>query len=177
VASRCKITACGSSIIGKGPAVSACAVEESRATNAAIGKAALVCAGSAKEAHSSAAGGGEHGRTSGHRTVRKPAPIVEVALIAKFCVIPELFVIPMPLMVREKNPGPTSNVKRLAPVLKAMPFTSVLAESETLVVFETPKVPVSEAPLGTVAGVQLAAVFKSPLIGLRFHLALPPWLE
>ena len=32
---------------------------------------------------------------------------------------------------------------------------------------------VSAGPFGTVAGVQLAAVFQSPLVGLKFHVALP----
>ena len=41
------------------------------------------------------------------------------------------------------------------------------------VTFERAKVAVSVAELGTVAGVQLAAVFQLPLAGLRFHVALP----
>jgi hypothetical protein len=63
--------------------------------------------------------------------------------------------------------------KAFAPELKTMLLTSVLAENETLVVLETPKVAVSLGPLGTVDGVQLPAVFQSPLAGLRFQLALP----
>jgi len=39
--------------------------------------------------------------------------------------------------------------------------------------FETPKVAVSEGPLGTVAGVQLVAIFQLPLVALVFHVALP----
>jgi len=31
----------------------------------------------------------------------------------------------------------------------------------------------SAGPFGTVAGVQFAAVFQSPLVGLRFQVALP----
>jgi hypothetical protein len=42
-----------------------------------------------------------------------------------------------------------------------------------LLVFEASNVPLSEGPLGTVAGVQLAGVFQSPLVGLRFQVALP----
>jgi len=57
--------------------------------------------------------------------------------------------------------------------VKSMPFTSVLAESETPVVFDTSNVAVSDDPFGTVDGVQFAAVFQSPLMGLRFHVALP----
>ena len=54
-----------------------------------------------------------------------------------------------------------------------MPLTSVFAEIETLVVFETANVAISAGPLGTVIGVQLAAVFQSPEPGLRSHVALP----
>jgi len=39
--------------------------------------------------------------------------------------------------------------------------------------FETPKVAVSAGILGTVAGVQFAAVFQSLLAGFRFQVALP----
>jgi hypothetical protein len=35
------------------------------------------------------------------------------------------------------------------------------------------KVAISAAPLGTVAGVQFAAVFQSPVAGARFQVALP----
>ena len=44
---------------------------------------------------------------------------------------------------------------------------------ETSVVFERAKVAISAGPLGTVAGVQLPAVFQSPEVGLRSHVALP----
>ena len=64
-------------------------------------------------------------------------------------------------------------VNALAPAGKTMPFTSVGCEVETLVTFETPNVAVSSGELGTVSGVQLAAVFQSSLIGLKFHVALP----
>jgi hypothetical protein len=53
-----------------------------------------------------------------------------------------------------------------------MPFTSVSAEKEMPVVFETSKVAVSEGSFGTVCGIQLAAVFQSPEVGLLFHVAL-----
>jgi hypothetical protein len=33
----------------------------------------------------------------------------------------------------------------------------------------------SVEPFGTVFGVQFIAVFQSPLFGLRFQVALPPW--
>jgi hypothetical protein len=54
-----------------------------------------------------------------------------------------------------------------------IPLTSVDAEMETLVTFEEPNVAVSEGSLGIVIGVQLAAVFQSPEVGLRSHVALP----
>jgi len=53
-----------------------------------------------------------------------------------------------------------------------MLFTSVLAERETDVLLEVANVAVSGGPLGTVVGVQLAAVFQSLELGLVFHVAL-----
>src|SRR5438552_15778508 len=49
-----------------------------------------------------------------------------------------------------------------------VPILVVSAETEMLVTFETSKV---ATPVGTVFGVQLAAVFQSLLIGFRFHVA------
>ena len=51
---------------------------------------------------------------------------------------------------------------------------------ETLVVFERANVAVSADPLGTVGGVQFVAVFQSPEVGLRSHVALPAspsWIQ
>ena len=42
-----------------------------------------------------------------------------------------------------------------------------------MVVRDRAKVAISAGPFGTVAGVQFAAVPQSPLLGLRFHVALP----
>jgi len=42
----------------------------------------------------------------------------------------------------------------------------------TLVILEAPNVAVSAAPLGTVVGVQLVAVFQSLLAGFKFQVAL-----
>src|SRR2546430_2869730 len=92
--------------------------------------------------------------------------------LTKFCAIPELFVIPVPLMVK-RGEAVSVIVNALAPASNTMAFTSVLAETEMAVVFETAKVAVSDAPFVTLAGVQFAAVFQSPLTGLRFHVALP----
>ena len=93
----------------------------------------------------------------------------------KFCVVPELFVIPVPLMV--SVPWLAVTVKELAPGAKVMPSTVVFAEIEMAVVFEIAKVAVSADPLGTVAGVQFVAVFQSPETGLRSHVALPACTE
>ncbi len=64
-------------------------------------------------------------------------------------------------------------VKALAPGAKVMPSNVVKADCVTLVVLDVAKVAVSVAAFGTVAGVQLAAVFQSPLVGFRFQVALP----
>src|SRR2546423_15115464 len=85
--------------------------------------------------------------------------------------IPELLVTPEPLTVKCAREVWVI-VKGLALGLKTMPFTSVVPEFEMLVVFEMSKVAVSDGPFGTVAGVQLAAVFQLPLVGLRFQVAL-----
>ena len=61
----------------------------------------------------------------------------------------------------------------MAVELNVMPFTSVFAEIETLVVFERPNVAASDDPSGRVAGLQFALVFQSPERALRFHVALP----
>ena len=53
--------------------------------------------------------------------------------------------------------------------------TVVISEIEILVVLETPKVAMSAGPLGTVAGVQLAAMFQSLFVGFRSQVALPAW--
>jgi len=94
----------------------------------------------------------------------------------KFCVVPELFVMPVPLSVSEKL-GLAVIVKLLAPGEKVMPSTVVFAEIEMAVVFEVAKVAVSADPLGAVAGVQFIAVFQSPEPGLRSHVALPARTE
>jgi len=95
--------------------------------------------------------------------------------VTKFCVAPELFVMPVPLMVSVKL-GLTVMVYAEAAGVNVIPLTSVFAEMETFVVFERPNVAVSVEALGTVIGVQLAAVFQSPEPGLRSHIALPAWL-
>ena len=44
-----------------------------------------------------------------------------------------------------------------------------------VVVLDTPNVAVSDSPLGTLAGVQFAAVCQTLLAGLRFHVELPAY--
>jgi len=92
-------------------------------------------------------------------------------------VTPELFVMPTPLMVNVK-PGLAVMVKGLRRAFESntIPLTSVLAEIERSVVLDKSKKAVSDAPLGTVAGLQFVLVFQSPERGLRFHVALPAWL-
>jgi hypothetical protein len=92
--------------------------------------------------------------------------------LTKFSVIPELFVIPMPLMNNEERKGAVI-VNALAPALNTIPFTSVNAEREISILLERANVAVSVGPFGTVAGVQFVAVFQSLLPGLRFQVALP----
>jgi hypothetical protein len=81
---------------------------------------------------------------------------------------------PAPVMFNE-SPGLESEVtvKALAPELNTISFTSVLAERETPVILDALNVAVSEGPFGTDDGVQFAAVFQSPELGLVFHVALP----
>ena len=57
--------------------------------------------------------------------------------------------------------------------LNEMVFTSLFADSESRVVAEPPKVAVSAALFGIMIGVQLPAVFQSPLAGDGSHVALP----
>ena len=74
--------------------------------------------------------------------------IEKVALeVTKFCVIPELFVMPVPLIVNV-SPVFTVMVNALAPELKMISATCVLAEMETPVVLETSNVATSDGPLG-----------------------------
>src|SRR6266536_1597129 len=104
-----------------------------------------------------------------------PCPPATSVSHTKFCTIPELLVIPAPLIVSSENVPAGSDVTlyALAPGSKTMLLASMKSERETAVKLETPKVAISDGPLGTVAGVQLAAVFQSPLAGSRFHVALP----
>jgi len=87
---------------------------------------------------------------------------LEVTVVTKFCVTPELLMMPTPLML-SVNTGLLEIVKALAPGLNTMPCTWVKAEVETLVTVDNAKVAVSAAELRTIVGSQFAAVFQSPL--------------
>ena len=64
-------------------------------------------------------------------------------------------------------------VNALAPALNTMLFTCIRLERERPVMLDVANVAVSVGELGTVAGIQLAAVFQSPVPGAAFHVALP----
>ncbi len=74
--------------------------------------------------------------------------------------------------------SPLPIVKALAPASKTMPSSAceIKIEKDTSVLLEVANVAVSDASLGTVAGVQLLAVSHSPVAGLAFHVALPAML-
>jgi hypothetical protein len=71
------------------------------------------------------------------------------------------------------TPALIVKVKALALALNNMLSRSVVCESDILRTLEVLNVAVSENPLGTVAGVQFAAVCQFPLLGAVFHVALP----
>src|SRR6266852_5672655 len=85
---------------------------------------------------------------------------------------PFLFMIPAPPTEKTRK-GVDEMVNELAFALKTMLSITILDEIAMAVVFDFAKVAMSEDCAGTVIGVQLAAVFQSSLVGLRFHVALP----
>jgi len=89
----------------------------------------------------------------------------------KFWAAAELFMIPVPLIVNANALSVIVNA--LAPELNTMPLIDMRPESATPVMLDVAKVAVSVGELGTVAGVQLVAVFQSPVAGAGFHVALP----
>ena len=112
--------------------------------------------------------------------VKLPAVALFMKMISpgpavKFCTIPELLVMPLPLIVTVG--AWLMSVNGLAPVLNTIPFTSVSAEKNTFFVPENANVAVSAAPFGIVAGVQFAAVFHVPEPGFAFQVALPAKLR
>src|SRR5689334_4551118 len=92
-------------------------------------------------------------------------------LVANCCVTPEVLITPAPLIVIKCPLGSIEN--GLAPEAKTTLFTSTDAETVIAVMLEVVNVATSSGPLGTVAGVQLAAVFQSPLVGVALQVALP----
>src|SRR5262249_5013562 len=96
-----------------------------------------------------------------------------VAVTVKFCVTPELFVIPAPLTV--KVTFAVVVLKLLAPGLNTKLLTSVLADREISAVFERSNIATSSGPFGMVLGVQFSAVFQSLLIGVMLQVALPAY--
>jgi hypothetical protein len=97
-----------------------------------------------------------------------PGPFPSAA--TKFCIIPELFVIPV-LMVN-LNIGLAVIVNALAPELNVMPSTVVSAEIETPVILERANVALSpDAAFGATPVSQLAPVFQSPELGAESHVA------
>jgi hypothetical protein len=96
-----------------------------------------------------------------------------LTVVAKFCVTPELFVIPTPLRVNAAAGGVVMVFGRVAAELKMMPFSWVLDDSEMECTNDPLKVAVSAGPLGIVAGLQLLAAFQSVVAGVNDHVALP----
>lgn len=68
--------------------------------------------------------------------------------VTKFCVVDELFVIPVPLMINPRLS--TVVVNALAPELKMICATVVVTEVLTAVVLDISNVATSDDPLGTV---------------------------
>jgi hypothetical protein len=79
---------------------------------------------------------------------------------------------PPPLTVMALG-GLAVMVNALAPSPKTTLRTCVAFVIEIAVVLELAKVAMSFGPFGTVAGVQFAAVFQSPLTGFALQVALP----
>jgi hypothetical protein len=108
------------------------------------------------------------------KTKKPRRPEAGLTAVMKFCVLPELLMIPAPLMVRV-NPGLAMIAKLLAPAPNVIVLTWVLAEMETPVVADWANVAALCGLLGTTGGAQFMAVFQSPLIAFGLQVALPPW--
>src|SRR5438270_11778308 len=99
--------------------------------------------------------------------------------VAKFCVIPELLVMPTPLIVsvmvfRLPKAGAAIMVNALAPELNMIPSTCVLAERETLVILEEANIASSDGPFGAKGGDQLVLLFQFPEVGIANHVEAMP---
>src|SRR5439155_9886104 len=85
---------------------------------------------------------------------------------------------PVPLRVRLATSSPPASPATIVKAVrvespKTRASSSTLEWITGLAVFEFGNVAVSVGPLGTVCGIQLAALFQSSLAGLTFHIALP----
>jgi hypothetical protein len=110
------------------------------------------------------------------KTVKLPAVALPVKLIAvgpetKFWMIPELFVMPTPLMVKAKKG--LEMVNGLAPALNTIPLTSVVCEMTGPLILEVANVAVSAGPLGGPLAIQLDALFQFVSTGVVFQVELP----
>src|SRR5438552_5994769 len=99
--------------------------------------------------------------------------------VARFCVIPELLVMPTPLMVSVMlfglaKAGAAVIVNALAPELNMIPSTCVLAERETLVILEEANIAASDGPFGAKGGDQLVLLFQFPEVGIANHVEPMP---
>jgi hypothetical protein len=105
--------------------------------------------------------------------VKESAPSLpaESTAVEKPWVMPELFVIPLPLSVNA-NRGSVVIVKALAPELNMIALTSTLGNTSTLVRLLPAKVATSLGPFGTVIGTQLALLPHVLDGGLADHVAL-----
>src|SRR5207302_1852869 len=103
--------------------------------------------------------------------VSVPTVLAPLTPATKLWVAVELLVMPTPLMVNANALSVIVNA--LAPALNTMLFTCIRLERERPVMLDVANVAVSVGELGTVAGIQLAAVFQSPVPGAAFHVAFP----
>jgi len=103
--------------------------------------------------------------------VSVPKPPTPLTPTAKFWEAAELLVTPTPLIVNANELSVIVNA--LAPELNTMLFSCIWLERDTPVMLDVTNVAISVGELGMVAGIQLAAVFQSPVAGAAFHVALP----
>jgi hypothetical protein len=96
--------------------------------------------------------------------------IILLAVPTSVCTALESFTTPAPTKVKS---FPTLIVKARALAVKTMLSIVAAPESKTFVTLETSNVATSVRSIGTLCGVQFAAVFQSLLVGSAFHVALP----
>lgn len=94
----------------------------------------------------------------------------------KFWSTPELLTTPAPLKIKRFSAESLNSwitVNASAPGAKTMLSTSVAVGISIKVCDDVVNVAISDGPSGIVAGVQLAAVSQSELVGFALHVALP----